>query len=60
MLLIAFEDIAMKIKDIINPFGITMDDWKDPAFKQGLIGSVVLYGTAALLGWTVGALLFAK
>lgn len=57
---ITFEDIVMKFKNVLNPFGITMDDWKNPAFLEGFFGSLLWYGAAVVIGWGVAYLLFAK
>ena len=47
----------MKLKNVLNPFGITFEDFKNPAFQEGMIGAALWFGGAALIGWTVGMLL---
>lgn len=44
----------MKIKNVINPFGITREDFKNPAFQEGMASVAFYFGGALLLGWVVG------
>jgi len=41
----------MKLKNILNPFGITREDFKDPAFQEGMASVAFYFGVAALIGW---------
>jgi hypothetical protein len=54
---ITFEDIVMKIKNVLNPFGITMEDFRNPAFQEGLIGSLLWFIMAVGIGWLVAFLM---
>lgn len=54
---ITFEDIVMKIKEIINPLGVTLKDFKDPAFQTGLVGGFFWVAVAFAVGYGVGELL---
>ena len=49
----------MKLKNVLNPFGITMEDFKNPAFQEGFVGSLLWYSIAAAIGWGVAYMLFA-
>jgi ABC-type polysaccharide/polyol phosphate export permease len=49
----------MKLKNVLNPFGITMEDFKNPAFQEGMVGSLLWYSIAAAIGWGVAYMLFA-
>jgi hypothetical protein len=43
----------MKLKNVINPFGITLSDWKNAAFLEGFFGSLLWYGIAFAVGWGI-------
>lgn len=47
----------MKIKNVLNPFGITMADFRNPAFQEGLIGSLLWFIMAVGIGWGVAFLM---
>ena len=40
----------MKLKNVLNPFGITMEDFKNPAFQEGMVGTALWFGIAAGIG----------
>ena len=47
----------MKLKNVINPFGITFEDFKNPAFQEGLLGGFVWVAVAFAVGYGVGLLM---
>ena len=47
----------MKIKNVLNPLGITFNDFKNPAFQEGMASVAFYFGVAALIGWGIGLIM---
>ena len=47
----------MKLKNVINPFGVTFEDFKNPAFQEGMASVLFYIVLSFAIGFGIGELL---